>query len=82
MKINRKIQNIALISISGLALIGLIIGSFLDQKITGKMGNYDNLTIASKIIFIINMLVGRLELIPFMVMLQKDFWSGQEIVQW
>ena len=43
MKINRKIQNIALISISGLALIGLIIGSFLDQKITGKMGNYDNL---------------------------------------
>ena len=43
MKNSRKIQNIGLISVAGLALIGLIIGSFLDQKITGKMGNYDNL---------------------------------------
>ena len=42
---------------------------------TGPMGNYDDLTIWSKIIFIVNMLVGRLELIPFMVMLQKDFWT-------
>lgn len=42
---------------------------------TGPMGNYENLTIASKFIFIVNMLVGRLELIPFMVMLQKDFWT-------
>ena len=42
---------------------------------TGPMGNYDSLTDASKIIYIINMLVGRLELIPFMVMLQRDFWT-------
>ena len=42
---------------------------------TGPMGNYDNLTIPSKIIYIMNMLVGRLELIPFMVMFQKDFWT-------
>ncbi len=42
---------------------------------TGPMGNYDSLHTISKIIFIINMLVGRLELIPFMVMLQRDFWT-------
>jgi membrane-associated phospholipid phosphatase len=43
MKINRKLQNISLIIVSGIALIGFIIGSFLDQKITGKMGDFDNL---------------------------------------
>ena len=42
---------------------------------TGPLGNYDNLQISSKIIFIVNMFVGRLELIPFLVMMQKDFWS-------
>ncbi len=42
---------------------------------TGPLGNYDSLHTTSKIIFIINMLVGRLELIPFMVMMQRDFWS-------
>ena len=45
---------------------------------TGPMGNYDSLHFVSKIIYIINMLVGRLELIPFMVMLQKDFWTIKE----
>jgi len=43
MKINRKIQNIGLAIIAGIALIGLIIGTFLDQKITAKMGDYNNM---------------------------------------
>ncbi|EKE02624.1 MAG: hypothetical protein ACD_20C00350G0002 [uncultured bacterium] len=43
--------------------------------IIGPMGHYDNLSIATKIIFSINMLVGRLELIPFVVMLHPDFWG-------
>ena len=43
MKINRKIQNIGIIAISSIALIGLIIGSFLDRQITTKMGNSNNL---------------------------------------
>ncbi len=43
MKLNRKIQNIGFIVIGSIALIGFIIGSFLDQKITGKMGDYNNL---------------------------------------
>ena len=42
---------------------------------TGPLGNYDSLHTTSKLIFIVNMLVGRLELIPFMVMMQRDFWS-------
>ena len=43
MKISRKIQNYALAIIGGLSFIGLIIGTFLDQQITSKMGNYDNM---------------------------------------
>ena len=43
MKINKKLQNISFIVIAGLALIGFIVGSFLDQKITGKMGDFNNL---------------------------------------
>ena len=43
MKINRKIQYIGLAIIGGLALIGLIIGTFLDQQITAKIGNYNNM---------------------------------------
>lgn len=43
MKLNKRLQNIALIIIAGIALIGFIIGTFLDTKITGKMGNSDNL---------------------------------------
>lgn len=40
----------------------------------GPMGTFGNLSIFSKLIFILNMVVGRLELIPFMVMLHPDFW--------
>lgn len=42
MKINRKIQNIGLAAFAGLAVIGLIIGSFLDQKITEKIGDFSS----------------------------------------
>ena len=41
----------------------------------GPMGTFGNLTISTKIIFIINMIAGRLELIPFLAMLHPDFWS-------
>ena len=43
MKISRKIQNYGLAIIGGLSLIGLIIGTFLDQQITAKLGNTDNM---------------------------------------
>ena len=41
----------------------------------GPMGNFSSLHITSKLIFTANMLVGRLELIPFLVLFQRDFWS-------
>ena len=40
----------------------------------GPMGSFDGLEAASKGIMIVGMLVGRLEIIPFLVMFQKDFW--------
>ena len=43
MKINRKIQNISLITIGSIAFIGLIIGTLLDKQITSKMGDSNNL---------------------------------------
>lgn len=43
--------------------------------VIGPMGNYDSLHYGTKLIYIFNMLVGRLELIPFLVFLQKDFWT-------
>jgi trk system potassium uptake protein TrkH len=41
----------------------------------GPMGSFGFLHPATKIIFIVDMLVGRLELIPFLAMLCPDFWS-------
>lgn len=40
----------------------------------GPMGSFGNLSAPTKIIFILNMVVGRLELIPFLAMLHPDFW--------
>jgi len=40
----------------------------------GPLGNFSELTICSKIICIFNMLIGRLELIPFLAVLHPDFW--------
>ena len=41
----------------------------------GPMGNFEYLHTSSKLILIFNMLVGRLELIPFIVMLNPEFWN-------
>lgn len=43
--------------------------------IIGPMGNYSTLSEMTKIIFIFNMLIGRLEIIPFLVLFHKDFWQ-------
>ena len=41
----------------------------------GPMANCDGLHHLSKIVMIAGMFIGRLELIPFLVMFQKDFWE-------
>lgn len=40
----------------------------------GPMGSFSHLSDLTKIIFIVDMVVGRLELIPFLAMLHPDFW--------
>ena len=47
----------------------------------GPMGTFGYLSIPSKIIFIIDMVVGRLEFIPFLVMLHPDFWTTHSNAQ-
>ena len=58
---------------SGITSLGNIGPGF--AKITGPMGNFDGVHFSTKAIMIFNMLIGRLELITFIVMIQKDFWS-------
>ncbi len=41
----------------------------------GPMGNFDSLSSFTKLICIFNMLIGRLELIPFLAMLHPDFYN-------
>ena len=41
----------------------------------GPMGNYSNVHGLTKLIFIFNMFIGRLEIIPFLALLNKDLWQ-------
>jgi trk system potassium uptake protein TrkH len=43
--------------------------------VIGPMGNYSSLSAVTKIILILNMLIGRLEIIPFLVLFQKETWK-------
>lgn len=60
-------------SITALGNIGPGFGN-----IVGPMGSSSSMHMSTKIIMTISMLVGRLEIIPFLVMFQKDFWSFKE----
>lgn len=68
------IEQNAVVGISGsIASLGDIGPAFGSQ--IGAMGNYSDLHFASKVIYIFNMLIGRLELIPFLILLHRDFWN-------
>ena len=56
-------------SVSSLGNIGPAMGQI------GPMASFEHMHSLSKLVLIFNMLVGRLELIPFIVMLSPDFWS-------
>lgn len=58
---------------SAIATIGNVGPAF--GSVVGPMGNYSSLQDSSKIICILNMLIGRLELIPFLALLHPDFWN-------
>lgn len=61
-------------SISALGGIGPAFGNTI-----GPMENYSSLHLSSKVILIFNMLIGRLELIPFLVLFQRDLWTIKKI---
>lgn len=58
---------------SAIATVGDIGPGF--GSVIGPMGSYASLASGSKVILILNMLVGRLEIIPFLVLLNRDFWK-------
>ncbi len=58
---------------TAIATIGNIGPGFGPQ--IGPMGSYADLHTTSKIIAIFNMIIGRLELIPFLALLHRDFWN-------
>lgn len=45
----------------------------------GPLGNFSDLQSSTKIILILDMLAGRLELIPFLVLFQRDLWSFKRV---
>jgi len=58
--------------VGSVAAVGNI-GPGLGQVI-GPLGSFADLSVATKFILMIDMLAGRLELIPFLVLFQKDLW--------
>ena len=71
--ITLKEDNLVIGVTSSVATLGGVGPAF--GYIIGPMGNYSSLAEFTKIILIINMLVGRLEIIPFLVLFHKDFWT-------
>ena len=57
-------------SVSTLGLIGVGAGSII-----GPAEGFNNVQQATKILFMFNMLIGRLEIVPVIVLLNKDFWK-------
>ena len=69
-------QNTTIGLASSITALGNIGPGF--ETVTGPMGSFASLHWISKSIMILWMLVGRLEIIPFIVLLQPDFWSFKE----
>lgn len=79
MKEQRKVLNIALIISGAIGLIGLILGTFLDQQITSAMGNFDS---AFGILFtmltpVLSLAVGSAAsaFLFFMPKIEHKFWN-------
>ena len=64
-------QNAVIGLTSAIATLGNVGPAFGEL---GPMGSFANLSVFSKLICIFNMLIGRLELIPFLALLHPDFW--------
>ena len=66
------IESDVVVGMSGaIASLGNIGPGFSD---IGPMNNFNDLHTATKCVFIFNMIVGRLELVPFLIFLHPDLW--------
>lgn len=71
------IENNATIGLtSSITAVGNIGPGF--GKVVGPMGGFHSLHCVSKSVMIASMLIGRLEIIPFLVMLEPDFWKFKD----
>jgi trk system potassium uptake protein TrkH len=71
------LENNFLIGVTGsISTIGNVGPAFAKL---GPLGSFDLLHPVSKLICISNMIVGRLELIPFLAMLHPDFWNFRRV---
>lgn len=68
-------QNATIGLTSSISAVGNIGPGF---GVIGPMGDFSTLHSVSKIIMIAAMLIGRLEIIPFFVMLEADFWNFKD----
>jgi trk system potassium uptake protein TrkH len=68
-------KNLVIGTTAAIASLGDIGPAF--GAIIGPLGNYSSLSVYTKIIFILNMLIGRLEIIPFLVLFQKETWEAR-----
>lgn len=66
-------KNLVIGTTSAIASLGDVGPAF--GSVIGPMGNYSSLKSVTKIILILNMLIGRLEIIPFLVLFQKETWK-------
>ena len=66
-------KNLVIGTTAAIASLGGIGPAF--GAVIGPLGNYSSLSIFTKTIFILNMLIGRLEIIPFLVLFQKETWN-------
>lgn len=65
-------QNVSVAIVGSIASLGNVGPGF---GAIGPLNHFADLNTATKFIFMFNMLVGRLELIPFLAILHKDFWA-------
>ncbi len=65
-------QNSSVAIVGSIASLGNIGPGF---GAIGPLNHFDHLTVATKCIFMFDMLIGRLELIPFLALLHKDLWE-------
>ncbi len=65
-------QNASVAIVGSIASLGNVGPGF---GAIGPLNHFEHLTNATKLIFMFDMLIGRLELIPFLALLHKDLWQ-------